>query len=186
MQEPRLFQIFIDKLNNLQIPYMVTGSVASIVYGEPRLTHDIDIVLTFPLNFIDKFCSSFPDSDFYCPPKDIIRDEILRENRGHCNIIHYKSGFKADIYFAGNDNFQHWALENIKIFKFHKIKIPIAPPEYVIIKKLEFYKEGNATKHITDIRAIIKYSYELLNISLLETYIKQFGLQNQWEFCTQQ
>jgi len=82
MQEPRLFQIFIDKLNNLQIPYMVTGSVASIVYGEPRLTHDIDIVLTFPLNFIDKFCSSFPDSDFYCPPKDIIRDEILRENRG--------------------------------------------------------------------------------------------------------
>ena len=42
MQDPELFQIFIRPLNLLNIKYMVTGSVASIVYGEARLTHDID------------------------------------------------------------------------------------------------------------------------------------------------
>ncbi len=38
MQEDKLFQIFTDKFNELKSPYMVTGSVASIVYGEPSFT----------------------------------------------------------------------------------------------------------------------------------------------------
>jgi len=45
MPEPNLFQIFAGRLNGLGIRYMVTGAVASIVYGETRLTHDIDVVM---------------------------------------------------------------------------------------------------------------------------------------------
>ena len=40
-----LFASFTARLESAGIRYMVTGSVASIVYGEPRLTHDVDIVL---------------------------------------------------------------------------------------------------------------------------------------------
>lgn len=42
MQELNLFLIFTERLNKLKIPYIITGSVASIVYGEPRVTHDFD------------------------------------------------------------------------------------------------------------------------------------------------
>jgi hypothetical protein len=45
MQEAELFLVFIRPLNDLGIPYMVTGSVAAMLYGEPRLTHDVDLVL---------------------------------------------------------------------------------------------------------------------------------------------
>ena len=45
MQELSLYQIFTEKLNSKKIPYAVTGSVASIIYGQPRMTHDIDIVI---------------------------------------------------------------------------------------------------------------------------------------------
>ena len=45
MPEPNLFRIFISRFNTLSIPYMITGAVASIVYGEPRLTNDIDLVV---------------------------------------------------------------------------------------------------------------------------------------------
>ena len=45
MQDPNTFFIFTSRLNNLNIRYMITGSVASIVYGEPRMTHDIDLVM---------------------------------------------------------------------------------------------------------------------------------------------
>ena len=45
MQELNYFKIFTDKFNLLNIDYAVTGSVASIIYGEPRVTHDIDFVL---------------------------------------------------------------------------------------------------------------------------------------------
>ena len=42
--EHSLFEPFIVRLERLGIPYFVTGSTAGIVYGEPRLTHDVDIV----------------------------------------------------------------------------------------------------------------------------------------------
>jgi len=45
MQDHNLFGIYLKILNENMIQYMVTGSVASIVYGEPRLTHDIDLVI---------------------------------------------------------------------------------------------------------------------------------------------
>ena len=45
MLEPDLFHIFVKRLNCLGIRYMITGSVASMIYGEPRLTHDIDFVI---------------------------------------------------------------------------------------------------------------------------------------------
>ena len=184
MQEHSLFKIFTDKLNELKVPYMVTGSVASIIYGEPRVTHDIDIVITIPVGLVQNIIRLFPEENFYLPPIEILKNELLRENRGHCNIIHHESGFKADIYFAGNNDFQHWALENIKKINFLGGTIPIAPMEYVIIKKLEFYKEGKAQKHITDIKAMLDNSSEILNLELLKNYINQFGLHKEWKLCS--
>ena len=45
MPDHSIFFIFTSRLNKLNIRYMITGSVAGIVYGEPRMTHDIDLVL---------------------------------------------------------------------------------------------------------------------------------------------
>lgn len=183
MQEPNLFKIFTKRFNELGISYMITGSVASIIYGEPRLTHDIDIVLTIPKNLIEKFSILFPIDEFYFPPIEILYNEILRDNRGHFNIIHHATGFKADIYFAGNNSFQHWALSNVKNVKFFDEIIPIAPIEYVIIKKLEFFREGNAQKHLRDINAMLQNSKDFLDEKLLMNYIHEFGLEKEWHLC---
>jgi hypothetical protein len=183
MQEHSLFKIFTDRLNKLGVPYMITGSVAAIIYGEPRVTHDIDVVITIPMNHSHRFFDFFSENEFYIPPIDIIKNEILRENRGHCNIIHHESGFKADIYFAGSNDFQHWALENVRLINFHGDTIPIAPIEYVIIKKLEFYKEGKAQKHINDIKAMLQNSQNLVNEELLKNYLGLFVLGEEWKLC---
>ncbi|NLI80127.1 MAG: hypothetical protein GX443_00345 [Deltaproteobacteria bacterium] len=45
MHEVNLFRDFTDRLNRLGMRYFATGSVGSIVYGEPRQSHDIDVVL---------------------------------------------------------------------------------------------------------------------------------------------
>lgn len=44
-----LFEPFITRLERLGLPYFVTGSAAGIAYGEPRMTHDIDIVVALML-----------------------------------------------------------------------------------------------------------------------------------------
>jgi len=183
MQEHNLFKIFTEKLNKLNIPYMITGSVASIVYGEPRLTHDIDIVLILPQNKIEEFLKAFPNEEFYCPPIEILRIEAAKDNRGHCNILHHNTGFKADIYFAGRDEFQNWALKNTKTLEFMGENLRLAPIEYVIIKKLEYYKEGKSQKHLVDIKSIIVNSEEDINWELLKQIIDKYGLNNEWNLC---
>jgi len=184
MQDLNLYQLFTDKLNIRKIPYAVTGSVASIIYGEPRMTHDIDIVIEMSADRVEDFIKAFPEDEYYSPPAEILKIEILRTNRGHCNIIHNATGFKADIYFQGENQFQRWAITNARYFDFNDSQIAIAPPEYVIVKKLEFFKEGQSQKHINDIKAIILNSKELINFSLLEEYISGFGLKKEWELCT--
>ena len=63
MPEPNLFQIFVSRLNRLDIRYMVTGAVASIIYGEPRLTHDIDLVVELNPQNAEKIIDAFPSSE---------------------------------------------------------------------------------------------------------------------------
>jgi len=54
MPEPNLFKIFTVRLNKMGIRYMVTGAVAAIIYGEPRLTHDIDLVIELKMDEVKK------------------------------------------------------------------------------------------------------------------------------------
>ena len=63
MPEPELFLLFVRPLNREQIRYMVTGSVAAIFYGEPRLTHDVDFVVFLNTADVIRIQEEFPRSD---------------------------------------------------------------------------------------------------------------------------
>jgi hypothetical protein len=170
MQNLNLFEIFIGLLNQSGINYFTTGSVASIVYGEPRLTHDIDLVISLSKTQLDQLIDLFPPGEFYVPPKEILITEMNRDSRGHFNVIHNKTGFKADFYMTGKDQLAIWAMSNVKKIEFDQIYINVAPIEYVIVKKLEFYKEGKSDKHITDTIGMINNSYDMINTEILEKY----------------
>jgi hypothetical protein len=181
MQEPNLFRIYTDILNRNNFKYFITGSVASIVYGDPRLTNDIDLVIFLIRNDIDKFIRAFPSEKFYCPPYEVIKSELEKKPGGHFNLIHHESGFKADIYLAGADKLQIWAMKNARQVEFEDSTIFIAPPEYIIINKLEFYREGKSQKHLTDIKGIVNNSSELIDFELLNDLIKEKSLLEYWE-----
>ena len=185
MPEPNLFLIFTQRLKEKHIPYAVSGSVACIIYGEPRMTHDIDIVIDIRRDKIDLFVTAFSPSDFYCPPAEVIKTEILRENRGHCNLIHLETAFKADIYFTGNNSLQHWAIVNARQIEYNKSQFFVAPPEYVIVKKLEFYREGQAQKHLLDVKGILRNSSEIIDFKLLGEFIEENGLGREWKIVEQ-
>ncbi|QQS35713.1 MAG: hypothetical protein IPM56_15950 [Ignavibacteriales bacterium] len=181
MQEINLFALYTEVLTKNNIEYFITGSVASIVYGDPRLTHDIDLVVNLSISQVGDFVKAFPSKEFYCPPQDVIITELNRYSRGHFNLIHLETGFKADIYFTGKEELQHWAMQNRKQIEFAGSMIFVAPPEYVIIKKLEFFREGNAQKHLSDIKSILNNSSELINFDFLSEHIDAAGLRSEWE-----
>ena len=68
MLSPEPFRIFTRKLEELQLRYAVTGSLAAIYYGEPRMTNDVDIVLLLGRNDVERLELAFPADEFSCPP----------------------------------------------------------------------------------------------------------------------
>lgn len=181
MQQANLFLIFLDRLNKAKLSYMVTGSAASIIYGEPRMTHDIDLVLELHVENVQNFINLFPSNKFYCPSEETIKTEIARQTNGHFNIIHHETGFKADIYLTGQDQLHRWAMMNRNKVNIGQSEIAIAPPEYVIIRKLQYYKEGSSTKHLRDINRMMKISGETIDKHALEQMIKKYDLLDEWK-----
>ena len=76
MPSPEPFLIFIRKLRDLRLRYMIGGSVAAIFYGEPRLTNDVDVILFIGPDVSGPLAAAFSSDQFYCPPEEVIRLEI--------------------------------------------------------------------------------------------------------------
>lgn len=181
MPEPNLFEIFVCPLNDLGIRYMVTGAVASIVYGEPRLTHDIDLIVELTDESLPRIQKVFPQEEFYCPPADIIKIEKRRPLRGHFNVIHHETGFKADMYMIGQDRLHHWAMSRRKRIQTSGGSFWVAPPEYVILRKLEYYRERKSDKHLRDITSMMEISFQQIDLRELESKIEERSLTREWK-----
>jgi hypothetical protein len=164
---------------------MVSGSVAVIAYGEPRLTHDVDLVAVLDRQHIGRLPEAFPADEFYCPPEEEIRLEVEREQRGHFNLIHHQTGFKADVYLAGRDPLHAWALARTRQVEVDGEPIVLAPPEYVILRKLEFLREGGSEKHLRDIRSMLAASPDLIQRAELDGLVAARGLTEEWSRVTE-
>ena len=181
MQQTDLFFLFTARLESAGIRYMVSGSVASIIYGEPRLTNDIDLILHLARDDVGAIGAAFPLNAFYCPPEEIVLIETRRRRRGHFNLIHHETGHKADIYLCGEDPLHVWGFA-----KRRRIEIAegnalwVAPPEYVILRKLEYFKEGGSEKHRTDIQGMLEVSGEDLDRSILDEWIPALAVTDEW------
>jgi hypothetical protein len=160
---------------------MVSGSVAVIVYGEPRLTHDVDLIVVLVQEHIARLPEAFPPEEFYCPPPEVIRVEVAREQRGHFNLIHQATGFTADVYLAGRDPLHEWAFARVRRLEVEGEPLLVAPPEYVIVRKLEYFREGGSEKHLRDIRSMLDTSPELIQRDELERLIADRGLDGAWK-----
>jgi hypothetical protein len=179
MQELDLIQCFIRPLETAGVEYMVSGSVATSLLGEPRFTADIDIALFLNHSQRDELPAIFPEENFYLPPREVIEIECARQVRGHFNIIHHASGMKADVYPSKNHAYLPWALKNKVRYPYGDFSITLAPPEYVILHKLAFYQEGQHSKHIRDIAALCRM--QNVDRPFLQEATQKLHLANEWQ-----
>jgi hypothetical protein len=174
------FLHFTRRFELLGIRYMVSGSVASIFYGEPRLTNDVDIVVFLQRTHVARLQAGFPEDEFYCPPREVIEIEIGRSQRGHFNLIHHASGFKADIYPV-SDELHRWGLSHCREAILDGDRIVLAPPEYVMVRKLQFFREGGSVKHLRDIGRMLTSLGEDWSKDQLHEFIREYHLGSEWE-----
>jgi len=180
MPEPDLIELFVGPLNSERIRYLISGSVAAMLYGEPRVTHDIDLVVFLRATDIEKLPRLYPAPEFYVPPAEVIAAEMARQQHGCFNVIHADSSLKADFFTANRDEFHAWAFRNLRHYSARGMEVSLAPPEYVIVRKLEYFRGGGSEKHLRDIRGILNISGQQINQMDLQEWIQRQGVNAEW------
>jgi hypothetical protein len=181
MPEAELSLLFVRPLNQAGLRYVVSGGVAAMLYGEPRFTNDVDMLIFLPPEDIHRLQQAFPSPEYSVPPAEVLIAEIAHGQQGQFNVVHSGSGFKADFYLAGRDELNAWAFRHARKMDYKGEPVVVAPPECVIVRKLEFYREGGSDKHLRDIRTILAVSGEQIDRSALAEWIHRQGVEAQWK-----
>lgn len=181
MQLPDLLLHILRPLNATGISYMVTGGVAAIIYGEPRLTNDVDIVATIDGTGARAVVNTFRAPEFYCPPLETLQEEAGRASGGHFNLLHAESALRADIYLAGEGKLASWGLARRHLVEFGPDSVPVAPIEYVILMKLQWLRQAGSERHRSDIASMVRLSGELVDREALQRWITELGVEAEWK-----
>jgi hypothetical protein len=178
LEQSDLLRRVLEVLDGLKIPYFLVGSLASAAYGEPRLTQDIDLVITLSADQTAALCAAFPSDDFYV---SLPAAEQAVRSRGQFNVIHPASGNKVDFMIARVDPWDRSQLARRReVPVFPDRPAYVAAPEDVILGKLLYYAEGGSEKHLRDITGILRVSGELVDRDYVAHWAKQLHVEEIW------
>jgi hypothetical protein len=165
-------------LEDAKIPYMVVGSFASTVHGEPRTTLDLDIVIDPLPAALDHFLAHIDMDAFYVDP-DTARDALRR--RAMFNIIDMRSAWKVDLVMRKDRPFSREELTRRTDREILGVLVPTASAEDTIIAKLEWAKQGASERQIGDVVGILRVRGESIDLAYIARWIKALGLEEPWE-----
>ena len=140
MEPEALLRAVVDACEKLGIPYFVTGSTATIAYGEPRFTNDIDVVIALFSEQASPFLNSFSKDDYYLSEPAVLS---AIKNRSQFNLIHPGSGLKVDFMVAADSPFNRSRMDRVRELPVLENKsVRFASPEDAILMKLKYFQEG--------------------------------------------
>lgn len=164
----------IEALDQLNIPYMITGAVAASYYGKPRFTHDIDLVVSIKKESAPLIEKLFED-EFYVSAEGIL-DAL--EHHTMFNLINHDTGIKIDCWIIGSDDYDLKAFERRKLATIFDAYMYISAPEDVILSKLRWFKESKTEKHLDDARGIFEVQQANLDTDYLKTWSNKLSVED--------
>lgn len=179
MNQAELLRYLVETLEALGIDYMISGSQASIYYGEPRFTQDIDVVADVTPAHVPGLLQRFPPADFYLS-EEAVREAITA--RGQFNIIHPGSGLKIDMLLKKDTPYDRVEFDRRR-------RQPLLPgkdayfarPEDVILYKMLYFQKGQSERHLRDIVGILKISGAEIDTRYVDEWAERLDLGDIWE-----
>jgi len=123
----------------------------------------------------------FAEGEFYVPPAEVMSVEIARPTRGRFNVIRFASGLKADFYPSRRHPYRGRAFEHRRPERMGGDDVYFAPPEYVILWKPGFFREGGGDKHLRDIRGMLSVNAGAIDRALPDRACAEPGLVEGWK-----
>jgi len=164
-------------LDRLGIEYFVTGSLASMNYGEVRFTHDIDIVIRARLDDVDRFVDAFDTNRFYIDRGSV---EAAIKSQGMFNLIDSQTTFKVDFILPSSSYDRYRFERKIKANPTEGVTAFFCSAEDVILSKMRFDKMSGSDKHLRDIAAILQLSGDDLDQDYLDEWAYSLDVRDIW------
>lgn len=160
--------IVVEKLESVNIPYMLSGSVAAALYAEPRFTNDIDIVIHTYQNKKSELLDLFKES-FYITEQAI--DDAFK-SVGMFNIIYEKTVTKCDLILLKQDEFsQHAFSRTVElIIPGHTRSVRVISLEDLILQKLLWWKEFESQLQWNDLQRLVFMKKQNIDLNYLKTW----------------
>lgn len=173
-----LLQYAAETLERLQVRYLVTGSMATITHGEARFTNDVDVVADFRAEHIEGILKAFPAPDYYCS-RDAV--QVAVRQRSQFNVIHPASGLKIDFMVPSDDEFNRSRLSRGVSVTMDEMghRAVFASPEDVILKKLQYFREGGSEKHVRDIKGVLMIQGDAIDFNYLRQWAEHLNVMNE-------
>lgn len=156
----QLLKKIAEILKQLDIQYAVTGGYAISIWGRPRATFDVDVLVQLFEAKIDRLHSELLKiSELSYLDKQAMREEVGKG--GEFNFIHGDSGIKFDFFAVGKDKISQLELKRRIAIDVAGQDVYFLSPEDLILSKLRWYKEAGSDKQMEDIKSVIGRQKEL-------------------------
>ncbi|MBI1971603.1 MAG: nucleotidyltransferase [Candidatus Wildermuthbacteria bacterium] len=159
-------------LNKHGIPYAVTGGYAVSIWGRPRATFDIDIVIELFQQQISELADALRSVAKVSYVDENMMLEAIRR-RGEFNFIHGDSGMKVDFWMRKGDPFSRMEFQRRVPVKIEGVKVYFVSPEDLILSKLRWYQITPSSRQLEDVESVFKISGKQLDRTYLASWAKK-------------
>jgi hypothetical protein len=165
-------------LDELHIRYLIGGSVASSLAGEPRATNDLDLLIDLEESQVEKLAAAL-GPDFEVDEASLL--EAVRRRRSW-NIFFLPMVTKIDLFIMRSDPFDASELERRRSIDLPGGTVWVATPEDILLRKLAWYREGgeSSATQWRDVLGILAVSRVGFDESYVERWAPHLGVADLW------
>ncbi|HSK78107.1 MAG TPA: hypothetical protein VLQ45_16765 [Thermoanaerobaculia bacterium] len=162
-------------LEDLRIPYLLGGSLASSLYGIPRTTRDADLVADLRPEHVQPLVSALTPS-FYVATERVLH---AIQRRSSFNVIYLGTMTKVDIFVLRDHPLSHLEMSRRRQLSLTgEAVLYVASPEDTLLQKLRWFEmEGGVSeRQWDDVLGILKVQRSGLDLDYLERWASDLGL----------
>ncbi len=160
---------------SINIPYFVSGGVASSIHGETRSTRDLDLVVQMQVSQINLLVTTLESAGFYCPALAV--EDLKLEKSSMLNITHTETIANADLYVTDNSPFAMSQMARRQLLDVEGISpFWVISPEDLVLQKLLWGSSSQSEKQWRDVLGILKLQKSGLDYGYIVEWAEYLGL----------